>query len=85
MRWDEAGNPLVCAVNFAAVPHEGYRLALPRAGEWAELINTDAEVYGGSGVGNLGVVHADDVPHLGQPASAQLRLPPLGALWLRPM
>lgn len=85
VRWDEAGNPLVCAVNFAAVPHEGYRLALPRAGEWAELINTDAEVYGGSGVGNLGVVHADDVPHLGQPASAQLRLPPLGALWLRPM
>ena len=44
-----------------AVPHEGYRIGLPFAGEWTEVINTDAEIYGGSGVGNLGTVtaHAD--------------------------
>ncbi|MGN6782982.1 MAG: alpha amylase C-terminal domain-containing protein, partial [Marmoricola sp.] len=54
------------------------------AGEWAEVINTDAEVYGGSGVGNLGTVTAVPEPHGDQPASATLRVPPLGTLWLRP-
>ena len=46
------------------------------------MINTDAEIYGGSGVGNLGTVTAHDTPHQGQPASATLRVPPLGSLWL---
>jgi 1,4-alpha-glucan branching enzyme len=48
------------------------------------VINTDAQAYGGSGVGNLGTVEAEDVPWNGRPASASLRIPPLGALWLRP-
>ena len=65
-----------------AVPHEGYLLGLPFAGEWTEVINTDAEVYGGSGVGNLGTVTAHANPHHGQPASASVRVPPLGTLWL---
>ena len=47
-----------------AVPHEGYRLGLPSAGEWREVLNTDAEVYGGSGVGNLGGVTATEGDHL---------------------
>jgi 1,4-alpha-glucan branching enzyme len=78
------GSALVCVVNFAAVPHEGYRIGLPTPGPWRELINTDAEHYGGSGVGNLGTVVAEAVPRHGQPASATLRVPPLGALWLLP-
>jgi 1,4-alpha-glucan branching enzyme len=78
------GSPLVCVVNFAAVPQEGYRIGLPHSGDWAEVINTDADTYGGSGVGNLGTVHAEDLPWHGLPASAALRVPPLGALWLRP-
>ncbi len=78
------GGLVVCVVNFAGVPHEGYRLGLPHAGAWQEILNTDAEVYGGSGVGNLGTVHGEDVPWQGQPASAVVRVPPLGALWLRP-
>jgi 1,4-alpha-glucan branching enzyme len=78
------GSSLVCVVNFAGVPHEGYRIGLPRPGTWSEVINTDADSYGGSGVGNLGTVHAEDVPWHGLPASASLRVPPLGALWLRP-
>jgi 1,4-alpha-glucan branching enzyme len=77
------GSQLVCVVNFAAIPHEGYRIGLPEAGRWAELVNTDADTYGGSGVGNLGSVLAEDVPWHGLPASAELRVPPLGALWLR--
>jgi 1,4-alpha-glucan branching enzyme len=78
------GSTLACVVNFAAVPHENYRIGLPYAGTWAEIINTDADSYGGSGVGNLGAVHAENVPSHGFPASATLRVPPLGALWLRP-
>ena len=54
----------------------------PLPGQWTELINTDAETYGGSGVGNLGTVTAHPNPHQGQPASATLRVPPLGTLWL---
>jgi 1,4-alpha-glucan branching enzyme len=78
------GSVLVCVANFAAVPHEAYRVGLPRGGTWREVINTDAAAYGGSGVGNLGTLTADDVVWHGRPASAALRIPPLGALWLRP-
>jgi 1,4-alpha-glucan branching enzyme len=78
------GGLLVCVVNFAAVPHEDYRIGLPRAGRWTEVINTDAEGYGGSGVGNMGAVTTEDIPWHGFPSSAALRVPPLGALWLRP-
>ncbi|MGH3413335.1 MAG: 1,4-alpha-glucan branching protein GlgB [Marmoricola sp.] len=84
LRQGADGGPLACLVNFAAVAHEGYRVGLPRAGEWAEVVNTDAEMYGGSGVGNLGTVTAVPEPHQGQPASSVLRLPPLGVLWLYP-
>jgi 1,4-alpha-glucan branching enzyme len=74
---------LACVANFAGGPHEGYRLGLPRVGRWQEIINTDSEAYGGSGVGNLGSVQARPQPWHGQPASVTLRVPPLGALWLR--
>ncbi|WP_229074144.1 1,4-alpha-glucan branching protein GlgB [Actinoplanes sp. DH11] len=83
VRFTPNGDTLACVVNFAAIPHEGYRIGLPRAGRWTEVINTDAELYGGSGVGNLGAVEAEHVPWHGFDASASLRVPPLGALWLR--
>jgi 1,4-alpha-glucan branching enzyme len=82
LRWDDAGNALACITNFSGGPHEGYRLGLPRTGTWHEVVNTDAELYGGSGVGNLGAVEAVDEPWHGQPASVTLRVPPLGTLWL---
>ncbi|MGZ4470872.1 MAG: 1,4-alpha-glucan branching protein GlgB [Nocardioidaceae bacterium] len=77
------GSELVCVANFAAVPHDNYRVGMPAAGQWTEVLNTDAETYSGSGVGNFGEVTATDDPWHGQPASATLRVPPLGALWLR--
>jgi 1,4-alpha-glucan branching enzyme len=75
---------VVCVANFNALPHERYRVGVPRAGTWREVINTDAEAYGGSDVGNLGEVVATDRPWQGQPASIELRVPPLGTLWLTP-
>lgn len=79
----EVGEELVCVANFAAVPHDGYRIGLPSAGAWDEVVNTDAEDYGGSGVGNLGAVTATAGEHAGWPAYADVRVPPLGTLWLR--
>ncbi len=83
-RFDAAGEPLVCVVNFSGNPHLNYRVGLPRGGRWDEVLNTDATVYGGSGVGNLGAVQADSVSWHGRNASVPLSVPPLGALWLRP-
>jgi 1,4-alpha-glucan branching enzyme len=77
------GATLVCVANFSALPLEDYRVGLPGGGTWTEVINTDAHHYGGSGVGNLGAVHAEDVPWHGMSASVALRVPPLGVLWLR--
>ena len=78
------GEQVACVVNFAAVPHENYRIGLPKAGTWNEIVNTDSQLYGGSGVGNLGSVRTEDRQWHGQPVSVALRVPPLGALWLRP-
>lgn len=78
------GSEVAVVVNFAGTPHEGYRVALPSGGAWREVLNTDAEVYGGSGVGNLGEVGAEPVPWKGRAYSAVLRVPPLGALYLVP-
>jgi 1,4-alpha-glucan branching enzyme len=83
VRHGRDGSTLACVANFSPVPHEHYRVGLPRAGRWEEVINTDADVYLGSGVGNFGGVDAvADAAH-GEPASVILRVPPLGAIWLR--
>jgi 1,4-alpha-glucan branching enzyme len=73
---------LVCLANFTPVPHVGYRVGLPSAGRWVELLNTDAKEWGGSGLGNAGAVEAANVSWQGQPASAPIVLPPLAVLWL---
>ena len=84
LRRDAAGGTLVCVANFSGSPHNEYRLGLPSGGRWREVVNTDAELYAGSGVGNMGAVIADGGEWHGQPHSAVLRLPPLGTLWLQP-
>ncbi|HXH35336.1 MAG TPA: 1,4-alpha-glucan branching protein GlgB [Plantibacter sp.] len=83
LRWDHDGNVIAALVNFSGAPVGPYRVGLPLAGRWEELLNTDAVEYGGSGVGNYGAVEATDVPWSGRPASAELTLPPLGMLWLK--
>jgi 1,4-alpha-glucan branching enzyme len=69
---------IVC--NFTPVPRHDYRIGVPRPGRYAERINTDAAVYGGSGIGNAGAVDADPHPMHGHPYSLRLQLPPLGVL-----
>ena len=76
------GSKVAIVVNFADATHESWRLPLPEGGVWREALNTDAELYGGSGVGNLGAVRAEPVGHHGRPFSATLRVPPLAALVL---
>jgi 1,4-alpha-glucan branching enzyme len=76
------GSQVACIANFAGTPHHDYRVGLPSAGRWREAVNTDAEMYGGSGVGNFGSVEAENEPWHGLPASAVLQLPPSGVLWL---
>ncbi|MCL1897404.1 MAG: 1,4-alpha-glucan branching protein GlgB [Micrococcales bacterium] len=78
------GTVVVAVINFAGSPHEGYRLALPSGGRWLEILNTDAEEFGGSGVGNLGAVEAEALPWHGMAHSASVRVPPLGAVWFTP-
>ncbi|NYJ04395.1 1,4-alpha-glucan branching protein GlgB [Petropleomorpha daqingensis] len=75
------GQALACVANFAGAPHSGYRIGLPRGGRWREVLNTDAEGYGGSGVGNWGGVEAVEEPWHGQPFSAVVEAPPLGTVW----
>ncbi|MCP2339907.1 1,4-alpha-glucan branching protein GlgB [Actinomadura rupiterrae] len=84
VRYAENGTPLVCVVNFSGDVHENYRVGLPQAGGWLELLNTDAYEYGGSGVGNLGRVEAQEQQLHAMPASAEMRVPPLAVMWLIP-
>jgi 1,4-alpha-glucan branching enzyme len=83
LRTARDGSQVACVANFAAVPRHDYRLGLPSAGRWDEVLNTDAETYTGSGVGNLGWVEASDSGWHGRPASATVQLPPLATIWLR--
>jgi 1,4-alpha-glucan branching enzyme len=84
LRYGSDGSVLACVFNFAGNEHSGYRLGLPLAGTWREVLNSDATVYNGSGIGNMGAVQATDEPWHGRPASATLVLPPTSALWLEP-
>ena len=83
LRWSTDGQPIAVIMNFSGRTVGPYRVGLPFAGVWDELINTDAAEYGGSGVGNYGAVTATDDPWAGRPASAELTLPPLAGLWLK--
>ena len=75
---------IVIALNLTPTPHERFRIGLPSGGVWHEALNSDAEVYGGSGVGNLGRVEAEPTPWHGRPQSARIVLPPLSSLFFRP-
>ncbi|MFM1950489.1 MAG: 1,4-alpha-glucan branching protein GlgB [Actinomycetota bacterium] len=83
LRFDSKGNPIAVVVNFAGHPYHNFRLGLPKAGTWQEIMNTDAEQYGGSGVGNFGQVQTQEETAHGRPYSAEITVPPLGSVWLK--
>ncbi|MEY4313389.1 MAG: 1,4-alpha-glucan branching protein GlgB, partial [Actinomycetota bacterium] len=84
LRRDAKGKPMVGVFNFGGNPLYDYRLAMPSTGKWLEVLNTDAHDFGGSGVGNMGSVTADAKPWGGRDASAEINVPPLGAVWFAP-
>ncbi|MDH3662549.1 MAG: 1,4-alpha-glucan branching protein GlgB [Alphaproteobacteria bacterium] len=75
--------PVLVICNFTPAPREAYRLGLPAPGRWREVLNSDAEIYGGSGMGNLGVIETEEVESHDRPHSALITLPPLATLWFR--
>jgi 1,4-alpha-glucan branching enzyme len=84
LRRGRSGDEMVLVVlNFTPLPRHGYRVGVPRDGDWVEVFNSDASCYGGSGQGNLGGVPADATPHHGQPFSVSITLPPLAAVFLK--
>ena len=74
---------VICIGNFTPVPREQYRIGMPAMGAYRELLNSDAELYGGSNMGNGGMRHAEPTPWHGQPYSVLLTLPPLSMLYLK--
>ncbi|MEY2588295.1 MAG: 1,4-alpha-glucan branching enzyme [Acidimicrobiaceae bacterium] len=85
LRFDPGGTgrTIACVANMTPVPRHGYRLGVPTAGRWTEVLDTDAGVFGGSGIGN-GEVWTDGVAWHGYDQSLVLTLPPLAVLYLAP-
>ena len=77
----EGHPPVVVVTNFTPVPRDSYILPLPKGGTWREILNSDAEIYWGSGRGNMGSIRANKGPSHGKPASAAVSLPPLATLF----
>ena len=75
---------LVFCCNFTPMERVAYQVGLPKAGRYREVFNTDSEIFGGSNLGNCGWVRAIDEEYHGRPASAQIMLPPLGVVVLKP-
>ena len=77
------GQMVLVAANFTPVPRTRFRIGVPFAGYWREILNSDAGEYGGSGMGNSGGVEAQAIPYHGRPFSLELTLPPLAVVWFR--
>ncbi|MDX1432445.1 MAG: 1,4-alpha-glucan branching protein GlgB [Gammaproteobacteria bacterium] len=82
LRKDASGEAILVVCNFTPVTRRNYRVGVPRDGMWKEILNSDAPLYGGSGVGNLGAVESSPRTAQGRYHSLSLTLPPLGALFL---
>jgi 1,4-alpha-glucan branching enzyme len=83
-RDSERVSELAVILNLTPVPRLRYRLGLPRPGKWLEVLNSDAAVYGGSNMGNMGSVISEDIDSHNQSYSAEFVLPPLSIIAFRP-
>jgi 1,4-alpha-glucan branching enzyme len=80
LRKSRDGQMIVFVVNATPMPREGYRIGVPRGGWYEEILNTDAQTYGGGNIGNMGGMAADELPWQGRSHSLMLRLPPLATI-----
>ncbi|HET7322638.1 MAG TPA: 1,4-alpha-glucan branching enzyme, partial [Longimicrobiaceae bacterium] len=80
---DDPADDLLVVCNFTPVPRHDYRVGVPRPGFYREVLNSDADCYGGSNLGNEGGVKSEPTSAHGRPHSLSLTLPPLGALLLK--
>ena len=86
LRHDRSGEDHALVVcNMTPVVREGYKVGVPGEGPYEEVLNTDAEAYGGSGVGNGGAIPAEAVLAQGRHRSLSLTLPPLSTIILKPV
>jgi len=83
LRRDRDGACVICISNFTPLVRSGYRIGVPQAGCYSELLNTDSVKYGGSGVGIYGEIHTENVAAHGRQHSLQIDLPPLATLLLK--
>ena len=83
VRKDDHGNMILCVFNFTPVVRNDYRLGAPARGAWKEIFNTDAAMFGGSNVGNLGEVWTQDIPWQSRDCSLNIKLPPLAAVYFK--
>ena len=83
LRKGHKGEYILCVYNFTPVPRPGYRIGVPHKGFWQEILNSDADHYGGGGVGNMGGVEAIAESLHGRPFLINLTLPPLGGVMLK--
>ena len=83
LRRDKAGNFLVVLINFSPVHRNGYRVGVPAGGKYQVLLNSDDAAFGGSGLGNKGLIASEPVPCHDQEQSIQVDLPPMAGVILR--
>ena len=84
LRRDRDGGLVLVVCNFTPVVRQGYLVGVPVEGFWREVLNTDADTYGGSGVGNMGGVDTLPFGTHGRDHAISLTLPPLSVLVLKP-
>ncbi len=80
---DAEGERIAVVFNFTPVPREGYSVGVPHGGVWTEILNSDGEIYGGTGLGNQGQAVAREGDCQGRPYSLRIDLPPLGVLFFK--
>ena len=83
LRYDREGNHIIALFNFTPIPRHNYRIGVPRASDYREILNTDSAFYCGSNCGNNEIIHFQDTPWMNQQQSIELTLPPLAALYLK--
>ncbi len=78
------GSSVIVALNMTPVPHQFYRIGLPKKTRYREILNSDSSYYAGSNMGNSGLIEAENLPWMGLPYSAEVSLPPLAGVILEP-